>query len=110
MILGAMMLVDAPLRISWSAVLPAVAAMAVGTLLLVRLVVQSQRRHSVTGVAGMLGARGVADTELQPEGWVLLMGERWRGVADAPLPAGSPVQVTSVDGLRLRVKKAEEAR
>jgi membrane-bound serine protease (ClpP class) len=110
MILGAMMLVDAPLRMSWSAVLPAVVTMAVGTLLLVRLIVQAQRRRPVTGVAGMLGARGVADTELQPEGWVLLMGERWRGVADSPLPAGAPVQVTAVDGLRVRVKKAEEAR
>jgi membrane-bound serine protease (ClpP class) len=110
MILGAMMLVDAPVRIAWSAVLPAAAMMAAGTILLVRLVLQSQRRRSVTGVAGMLGARGVADTELQPEGWVLVMGERWRGVAEAPLPAGSEVQVTSVDGLRVRVKKAEEAR
>jgi membrane-bound serine protease (ClpP class) len=110
MILGAMMLVDAPLRIAWSAVLPAAVAMAVGTVLLVRLVVQSQRRRSVTGVAGMLGARGVADTELQPEGWVLLMGERWRGVADSPLPAGAAVQVTSVDGLMVHVRKAEEAR
>jgi membrane-bound serine protease (ClpP class) len=110
MILGAMMLVDAPLRISWSAVLPAAVTMAVGTILLVRLVLQAQRRVSVTGVAGMVGARGVADTELQPEGWILLMGERWRGVADSPLPAGSAVQVTSVDGLRVRVRKAEEAR
>jgi membrane-bound serine protease (ClpP class) len=110
MILGAMMLVDAPLRISWSAVLPAAVTMALGTLLLVRLVLQAQRRRSVTGVAGMVGARGVADTELQPEGWILLMGERWRGVADSPLPAGSAVQVTSVDGLRVRVRKAEEAR
>ena len=110
MILGAMMLVDAPLRISWAAVLPAAVTMAVGTILLVRLVLQAQRRVSVTGVAGMVGARGVADTELQPEGWILLMGERWRGVAESPLPAGSPVQVTSVDGLRVRVKKVEEAR
>jgi membrane-bound serine protease (ClpP class) len=110
MILGAMMLVDAPLRISWSAVLPAALATALGTILLVRLVLQAQKRRSVTGAAGMVGARGVADTELGPEGWVLVAGERWRGVADAPVAAGAPVQVTAVEGLRVRVKKAEEAR
>jgi membrane-bound serine protease (ClpP class) len=110
MILGAMMLVDAPLRISWSAVLPAALATALGTILLVRLVLQAQKRRSVTGAAGMVGARGVADTERGPEGWVLVAGERWRGVADAPVAAGAPVQVTAVEGLRVRVKKAEEAR
>jgi membrane-bound serine protease (ClpP class) len=110
MILGAMMLVDAPLRISWTAVLPAALAIAAFTIVIVRLVLQAQRRRSVTGVAGLVGARGVADTGLEPEGWVLVMGERWRGVADAPVAAGSAVQVTSVDGLRVRVKKAEEAR
>lgn len=110
MILGAMMLVDAPLRISWTMLVAPAVAMALGTFLLVRLVLQAQRRRSVTGVAGLVGARGTADTELQPEGWVLVAGERWRGVADAPIAAGQPVQVTSVDGLRVRVRKAEEAR
>jgi membrane-bound serine protease (ClpP class) len=109
MILGAMMLVDAPLRVAWSAIVPAALAMALGTILLVRLVLQAQKRRPVTGSAGMVGARGVAETELQPEGWVLVMGERWRGIAEAPLPAGAAVQVSAVDGLRVRVKKAEEA-
>jgi membrane-bound serine protease (ClpP class) len=110
MILGAMMLVDAPIRMAWSTLLAPAVAMAAGTILLVRLVLQSQRRRSITGVAGMVGARGVADTELQPEGWVLVAGERWRGRADAPIPAGQAVQVTSVEGLRVHVRKAEEAR
>ncbi|HET8644856.1 MAG TPA: nodulation protein NfeD [Vicinamibacteria bacterium] len=110
MILGAMMLVDAPIRIGWSLlVLPAL-AMAAGTFLLVRLVLQAQRRRPVTGVAGMMGARGTADTDLSPEGWVLVAGERWQGVAEAPVAAGEAVQVTAVEGLRVRVRKAEEAR
>jgi membrane-bound serine protease (ClpP class) len=110
MILGAMMLVDAPIQVAWPALLAPAVAMAAGTILLVRLVLQAQRRRPVTGVAGMVGARGVADTELQPEGWVLVAGERWRGHADTPIPAGHTVQVTSVDGLRVNVRKAEEAR
>ena len=108
MVLGAMMLVDAPdpgLRIPLHTLLPAAAVMALGTILIVRLVVQSQRRVPVTGQQGLIGQRGVADTPLQPEGWVRVMGERWRGVADAPVDLGDSVTVTSVDGLTLKVRK-----
>ena len=108
MILGAMMLVDSPdpgLRIPLRTLLPAAAIMATGTVLLVRLVVQAQRRVAVTGEKGLIGQHGVADTPLQPEGWVRVLGERWRGVADAPVGPGDHVVVTSVDGLTLRVRK-----
>lgn len=106
MILGAMMLVDAPVRIAWSVFVPAAIVMAAGTMLLVRLVLQAQKRRASTGTAGMVGVRGTADTELQPEGWVLVAGERWRGIADAPIAPGEAVRVTSVEGLRVHVKKA----
>lgn len=107
-ILGAMMLVDSPdpgLRIPLATLLPAAAVMAAGTILLVRLVIQAQRRVPVTGEGGLVGQRGVADTELAPEGWVRVLGERWRGVADAPVSPGENVTVTSVEGLTLRVRK-----
>jgi membrane-bound serine protease (ClpP class) len=107
MILGAMMLVDAPpeLRISLRMLLPAAVAMAAGTFLLVRLVVQAQRRRPLTGAEGMAGEAAVAVTALTPEGWVLMRGERWKAVADAPAQAGENVQVTAVEGLTLRVRK-----
>ena len=47
----------------------------------------------------------MADTPLAPEGWVRVLGERWRGVADAPVGPGDHVTVTSVEGLTLRVRK-----
>ena len=108
MILGAMMLVDSPdpgLRIPLGTLLPAAAVMAAGTILLVRLVVQSQRRVAVTGERGLIGQHGVADTSLAPEGWVRVLGERWHGVADGPVGPGDDVTVTSVEGLTLRVRK-----
>jgi membrane-bound serine protease (ClpP class) len=102
MVLGAMMLVDTPdpgVRIPLATLLPAAAVMAVGTILLVRLAVQAQRRVPVTGEKGLIGQRGVA------EGWVRVKGERWRVVADHPVGPGESVTVTSVDGLTLRVRK-----
>jgi membrane-bound serine protease (ClpP class) len=111
MILGAMMLVDAPIRIPLLSLLPAAVMMAGGTILLVRLVHQAQRRRPVTGVEGLVGAHGLACSALLPEGWVQVGGERWRAVADGPVEAGQPVRVTALEGLRVRVKKdATESR
>ncbi|MBI3932164.1 MAG: nodulation protein NfeD [Acidobacteria bacterium] len=109
MILGAMMLVDAKvpeMRISPWTLVPAALAMAAGTILLVRLVFEAQRRKATTGEAGMVGQVGVADTDLSPEGWVRVAGELWRAVAeDGYAPAGSRLTVKSVEGLTLTVRK-----
>jgi membrane-bound serine protease (ClpP class) len=110
MILGAMMLVDAPspeMQVPLRTLLPSVLVMAAGTILLVRLVVAAQRRRPVTGSEGLLGRSAVAESDLRPEGWVLVMGERWRGVADADVASGETVTVVGVAGLTLRVRKGE---
>jgi len=110
MILGAMMLVDAPIpemRISPATLLPAAAAMAAWTVMLVRLVMQSQRRAATTGEAGMVGRFALAETDLDPEGWVRVQGERWRALAESRVAAGERARVTSVEGLTLRVRKGE---
>jgi membrane-bound serine protease (ClpP class) len=108
MILGAMMLVDSPLpemRVALRTLIPAAVAMAAGVILLVNRVMQAQRRTPVTGIAGIIGKAGVAETEIAPEGWVRVLGERWKSVADQPIAAGEKVTVTSVAGLTLRVRK-----
>jgi membrane-bound serine protease (ClpP class) len=108
MILGAMMLVEAPipeLRVSFGTLLPAALFMAAATILLVRLVVAAQRRRPTTGEAGMLGQQGVAETTVRAEGWVKVAGERWRAMAEEPVAPGERVTVTAVDGLTLRVRK-----
>ena len=107
MVLGAMMLVDAPpeLRIPLRTLLPGALLMAAGTFALVRLVVQAQRRRPLTGSAGMLGEVAVAATPLAPRGWVLVHGERWKALSDAPVEPGEKVTVTAVEGLTLQVRK-----
>jgi membrane-bound serine protease (ClpP class) len=108
MILGAMMLVDSDvkeLRVDPWTLLPVILVFAAFTIALVRLVLQAQRRKAQTGREGLIAQRGRAESDLAPEGWVLVQGERWRARSAEPLAAGEPVVVESVDGLLLRVRK-----
>jgi membrane-bound serine protease (ClpP class) len=108
MMLGAMMLVDAPIpemRLRLSDVLPPALLVAAGLTLLVRLVVQAQRRKAVTGEAGMIGLLGTADTALDPEGWVIVHGERWRARTEGGVAAGERVVVEEIEGLQLKVRR-----
>jgi len=108
MMLGAMMLVDSTLpelRVDVWRLLPVILAFAAFVLALVRLVVQAQRRRARTGAEGLVGRRGEAETDLDPEGWVIVQGERWRASSEERLPRGERVEVVSMEGLRLRVRK-----
>jgi membrane-bound serine protease (ClpP class) len=108
MVLGAMMLVDSSLpelRVNVWTLLPAILLIAAATTLLVRMVIQAQKRRPVTGVEGLVGLTATADSDLEPEGWVIVQGERWTAVAGERVARGETVQVVSVEGLRLRVRK-----
>ena len=54
----------------------------------------------------MLGRRGVAKGPLHPSGTVLVRGEYWTAESDEEIEAGERVEVTSIDGLKLRVRRA----
>jgi membrane-bound serine protease (ClpP class) len=108
MILGAMMLVNSPvpgLRVDVWRLVPVILAFAAFVIVLVRMVVQAQRRRAQTGAEGLAGKAGEADTDLDPEGWVLVQGERWRARAEEPLRRGDKVRIVSMEGLLLRVRK-----
>jgi len=69
---------------------------------------RAQKQKVQTGREGLVGAIGVARSELSPGGTVFVQGELWSAEsADGVIPAGARVRVTRVDGLRLRVQKEE---
>jgi membrane-bound serine protease (ClpP class) len=70
------------------------------------LVMRSQRSRVAHGAEGMIGAMGVARHRLAPDGTVLVRGEYWTANSEEPIDAGERVEVTGVDGLRLRVRRA----
>jgi membrane-bound serine protease (ClpP class) len=57
----------------------------------------------VTGMQGMIGQIGVAQTPLSPRGKVFVHGEIWDASSSSTIPAGQNVVVRRVDGLMLEV-------
>lgn len=67
------------------------------------------RRTVREGVPTLVGRTAVARTDLAPEGWVLVDGERWHATAVEPdsIAAGDHVRITGAEGLHLRVVKEQ---
>jgi len=112
-LLGGAMLFDRPeisdLNVSfWSVLVPAVAAISLFGAAVVFGVGRSLRRRPVAGVDELVGRIGRAESALAPEGTVFVRGEYWQARAEEPVAAGGRVEVTAVEGLRLRVRRAPD--
>ena len=107
MILGALLLVDAPIpemRVRLVTALAVSVPIGLITVFLVGLVIKARRSKVVTGSQGLIGEIGVAQSALQPEGKVFVHGELWDAVSSANIAPGARVLVKRIDGLRLEVE------
>lgn len=69
--------------------------------------IRAQGGRARMGSESLIGAKGVARTELAPDGTVYVAGEMWTATAEAGrIGEGERVLVVAVDGLRLRVRPA----
>jgi len=105
---GSILLIDTPLpelQIGLRLVVPVTLVLSGLVLFLVRLAVQAQKLHPVTGVEGMVGAQGRALTSIAPgqPGRVITRGEIWTATSSEPISTGDTVRVVSVQGLQLTV-------
>ena len=108
MVLGSLMLFPSSepyLRLSWSTIAVTVLSTTVFFVVVIAKVVQAHREKPITGVEAMPGQRGVADTDIMPEGKVLLGGEYWNATSGEPIARGEKVEVVAVKGLSLTVKR-----
>jgi membrane-bound serine protease (ClpP class) len=110
LVLGSMILIDAPepdLQLDLRFVVPVIVGFTAIGVFLVRLALVAQRKRSVTGEAGMVGAVADVLLAITPEqpGQVRAHGEIWRAAAAEPIAAGARVRVTAVEGLTLTVQK-----
>jgi membrane-bound serine protease (ClpP class) len=107
MLIGSVMLIKSDaefFQISWTVILPVVTLASAFTLLVIGTGLNALRRRPATGREEMVGLVGIARTALAPEGQLAVRGELWEAVSEQPVSAGEQVEVTAVDGLRLRVK------
>ena len=113
MVLGALMLVDAPIpemRVRlWTALAVAI-PMGVISVFLMTLAIRAQMSKSAVGPEALVGAVGVVRTALSPSGKVFIQGELWNAVGTTTVPAGEPVRVRRVAGLVLEVEPAPGAK
>jgi membrane-bound serine protease (ClpP class) len=87
----------------------AMGAMTAGLFaMLLALVVRAQRRPIEVGAVALIGRVGEVRQRVAPHGQVQVAGELWAAEIDpseAPIEEGARVEVTSVEGLRLRVRR-----
>jgi membrane-bound serine protease (ClpP class) len=111
LLLGSLMLFEAesPLdlvSISWQVIL-AVTVMTLAFFgLAIGMGLRAQRRRPTTGMQGMIGEHGIAASDLNPEGQVVVHGEIWTAVSESGvISRGSEIVVEGSENLRLRVHK-----
>jgi membrane-bound serine protease (ClpP class) len=114
MLLGGTMVFDLPevsdLSVSfWSVLVPIVAAFGVFAALVIFAVGRTLMQRQTAGVDELVGAVGKVVSDLDPAGKVFIRGEHWNAVSIEPIPRGTRVEVTAVEGLQLRVRRASGA-
>jgi membrane-bound serine protease (ClpP class) len=92
----------------WSVLVPAVSSLALFAGIVIVLVGRSLGRPQVAGIHELVGMVGRAQSELGPEGTVFVRGEFWNARAAEPIAEGERVEVTAVQGLELRVRRAPD--
>jgi len=66
----------------------------------------SKRMRARVGVDSMVGKRGVAVSDLWPEGQVKISGEIWKARCEGGCDVGTAVVVRAIDALTLEVEPA----
>lgn len=113
-ILGSLLLFDtseSDLILDPKIVYAAAATFGAFTLVVGYLVVRAHRRRPALGREGLVGEIGTVRQMIAAagaDGKVFVHGEYWNATAAEPIDAGERVEVTSVDGMRVTVRRAPQ--
>lgn len=111
-IVGALVLFNSPetpsfLRVSVPLVIGTGIATAASFMAILTIAIRAQLRPVIAGRETLIGRTGETRTKMSPTGMVHVAGEMWSATLEDEtkvLKAGVRVEITGVDGLRLRVR------
>ncbi len=111
LLLGGSMLFDQPdlsdLTISfWRVLLPSVVGVGIFGGLVVFAVGRSIFHQQITGTDELVGLVGKAVSPIGSDGTVFVRGEYWNAEADEEIAEGESVEIVTVEGLRIRVRRS----
>ena len=107
--LGSTMLIDSDdpaMQISPIVLYPTMGIAITVSIGIVVLATRTLNLKKQGGAEGMLGEIGFVKEALNPHGRVLVHGELWEAECEGEIKEGEKVSVESVEGLKIRVKKA----
>jgi membrane-bound serine protease (ClpP class) len=111
LVLGLLTLVAGPIpemRVQWETAVAAGVAFGGITTVLVRLAWRARRNKQMLGPDALLGAVGIAQQTIAPQGQILVHGELWLAESATPVSPGESVRVRAVEGLTLLVEPIRE--
>lgn len=115
LLLGSLMLVDPEsiletIEISMELIIFIIIITTLFFLVVISLGIKAQKRKPVTGVEGLIGERGTAITDINPDGEIIVHGEFWKAKGvENQIYAGNEIEVVGVDNLILSVRKFEKS-
>ncbi|MGB7135619.1 MAG: nodulation protein NfeD [Acidobacteriaceae bacterium] len=111
LILGTLTLVAGPIpemRVQLATAIATGLAFGLITTFLIRIAWRARQNKVMVGPEALVGATGVAQQEMTPQGQILVHGELWLAEADGPVGSGETVRVRGVDGLKLLVERVRQ--
>lgn len=97
----------------WEVLVPIAAAITVMGVLIVYTLGRSFVSEQTAGVDGMIGLVGKVETQIEPgnfgRGRISVRGESWQSTSEETIEAGQAVEIVSVEGLLLHVRRAKSA-
>jgi len=106
LLLGSLLLFDSPdpaLRVALKVMIPALIIVSTFFIFIVSLVVKAQLRKKHTGPDELIGAEGLALTDIHESGKILILGEYWDAWSEHPVAKGKKVNVERVEGMKVQV-------
>jgi membrane-bound serine protease (ClpP class) len=105
--LGSIMLFE-DVGVSLKLMMPTILLVGGFFVVVAALAFRAYRRRPKGGSEGLVGEMGTVRERIDPEGLIFVHGEYWRARAAERLEPGDSVEVESVDGLVLRVRKSAD--